>query len=176
VPIRSVLPHAELWDTLRGLGPGAEDEETEIVEFMDADSAKIVITGQKAAQLSYLRKHAKVDLAVLRDLFAPKRRALKRCSTKNNPADMMTNAMKDTGDFQKNRELLGIVDGAYYLKFELDLGPFPERDEVKSFLRKAAAAVIPAAASIARATLAHIVNDGESQGRVARWLLRRTLG
>jgi hypothetical protein len=174
--LRSALPALEFWDALRGLDAEDEDAETPVIQFMDADSAKIVITGQKAAQLAYLKKHTKIDLSVLRDIFAPFRRQLRRKPTKLNPADMMTKGMKDTGDFIKHRTELGIVDGTGYDKYAIDLGPFPESSSSSSWMQRAASAVIPAGAAFVRTAVTHVAEDQESRGRVTRWLLKKAIG
>jgi hypothetical protein len=167
---RSGLPLLELLSIFQGSGDD-EEQEPFFEHLIDADAARLVISGQKGTMLAHMRKHQKLNLAFLRDVFAPANRSLRRIDTTENPADALTKAMKDHAGFLKHRTAMGVVDTRAYESLIVREDKIPERPQ-QSLARRALGGVSSAASAMSRA----ILDDPETRSRLTRWCLNKTLG
>ena len=90
--------------------PGLDEDEddTDLVHYIDSESGRIVLSSNKAQQLADIKKQSQLDLGVVRDSFVPRRRAHLRKPTEEMLADPLTKlpeSCKDT--MQAMREARG---------------------------------------------------------------------
>lgn len=170
--LRSCLPLMDLLCIFQNRDVEDEDDEPLLHFFVDADAARIIVTGRRQTSLAHLRRHQRFDLAVLRDLFVPSRRKMLRKPGEDNFADALTKAMKDAATFIRHREAMGLVDINLYMKFKMVHDPLPESAPSTSLVKKVAGP----ARRLVSAMMGEAVENPEIKTRLVSWALRKNLG
>ena len=126
----------------------------------------------KLAEMAHLKKQSRIDLAVVRDAFVPSTRTLLRKATADMLADPLTKAMKDVSSFHKHRRNMGIVDCKDYDKFVVEPAEVPQPSSGSSMAGQVGNALL----QTAKAAVTAIAEDPDNRTRVARWVMRKTMG
>ena len=167
--IRTNLPCLELACIFRGYDSDDEDSREEDEPFLelrvDADAARVVVTGKNQTKLSHLKKHQRINLGVIRDAYVPRQRRLRRVDGKFNRVDGLTKGMKDHQAFLDHRKSMGVRDLTDLLKEVRPMEPLPKRPGLKETLRKAGGAILGAVPAVVGAVLS---DDGFKKEAV-RW-------
>lgn len=169
--IRSTIPMMELLSVYQDRDMDDGEDEPLTIHFIDAEAARMVISGRRQTLMGHLRKHQRIDLGVLRDLFVPPSRFLKRKDTKLNIADALTKPMKDHETFLRHRVTMGVADVMEFRAFFVRADELPERPP-RSLLSRAASS----SATLVREATGHLAGDPEVRSRVLQWGLRKVLG